>query len=188
MTRRAGLFQSEEVKVVSRGQLCASSLFFGLFAPLMCVTHAASAQTAEELSVMPRNVYEPPSTLPAECPASLLAIAEQTSGSTSYVRLKRLLTAMELGHEGSVEMLSALSSTSSSSSVGEEFLHINIQLSSASNKYLCASFLTGRIKTGGVDSYDETAVRTFITVFNRMFESSSLMWTWHILLPSVEMI
>jgi len=126
-----------------------------------------AAQTQEELSVLPSGTYDAPAVAPAECPASLVVLSEQTSGSESYVRLKRLLTAMELGHDASALMMTALR-IPSSDSVGGALLQINMQLSSAVNKYLCASFLTGKIKTGEADSSDSTAVSTFISVFNRM--------------------
>jgi hypothetical protein len=140
-------------------------LYFGVPVCLLFVALTVCAQTTEELSVVPSKVDEAPAVAPAECPASVVVVAEQTSGSESYVRLKRLLNAMEFGHDGSAQLLSALRAPSSSNSVGAAWLHINMQLSSALNNYLCASFLTGKIKTG---SSDELAIHTFISVFNRM--------------------
>jgi hypothetical protein len=78
---------------------------------------------------------------------------------------------MELGHDASAETLASLRAPSSDS-VGGALLHVNMQLSSALNNYLCASFLTGKIKTGGVGSDDETAIRAFISVFNRIASST----------------
>ena len=142
-------------------------LYFGLPICLLFGALTVFAQTAEELNVLPSKLDEAPAVAPAECPASLLVISEQTSGSESYVRLKRLLKVMELGHDASAETLASLRAPSSDS-VGGALLHVNMQLSSALNNYLCASFLTGKIKTGGVGSDDETAIRAFISVFNRM--------------------
>jgi hypothetical protein len=143
-------------------------LYFVVTVCLLVVALRVCAQTAEELSVLPSKPDEAPAVVPAECSASLLVDAEQTAGSESYVRLKRLLTAMEFGHDGSAQLLTALRAPSSSNSVGAAWLHINMELSSALNKYLCASFLTSKIKTGEAGSNDEIAIHTFISVFNRL--------------------
>src|SRR5947209_830569 len=65
---------------------------------LFFIALTSFAQTPEELSVLPSKLGEGPSVAPTECPAVLLVVAQQTSGSDSYVRLKRLLSVMELGH------------------------------------------------------------------------------------------
>ena len=143
-------------------------LYFGVPICLLFAALTVCAQTAEELSVLPPKVDQAPAVAPAECPAWLVVVSEQTSGSASYVRLKRLLMAMELGHDASAQWMTALSPSSSDDSVGGALLHLNMQLSSALNNYLCASFLAGKITTGGVGSSEKTAIRTFISVFNRM--------------------
>ena len=70
---------------------------------------------------------------------------------------------MELGHEASAQLMVSFKPTGDS--VHILFLHTNLQLSSAINNYLCASFLAGKIKA---DGDDKIAIQTFISVFNRM--------------------
>jgi hypothetical protein len=142
-------------------------LYFALPASLLFFAVTVCAQTAEELSVLPSKADEAPAVAPAECPASLVIASVQSSGSESYVRMSRLLTAMELGHNASAQWLASLR-PSSSDSVGAALLHVNMQLSSALNNYLCASFLTGKMNTGEAGSSEEIMVRTLTSVFNRM--------------------
>lgn len=140
--------------------------YFAVTACLVICAVSVCAQTADELSVLPSKLDEPPAVIPAECPASLAVASGQLSGSESYVRLTRILRTMELGHDASAQWMSSLSP--SSSDVGAALLHLNMQLSSALNNYLCASFLTGKMNTGEPGSSEEIAVHTLTSVFNRM--------------------
>jgi hypothetical protein len=149
--------------------LCRMRLYLLVPVCLLFGALVVCAQKADELSVLPSIPDEPSAVALADCPASLIVASEQTSGPESYVRLKRLVMSMELGHDVSAQLMTSLKPPSSSDSVGTALLlHTNVQLCRALNRYLCASFLTGRIKTGGAGSNDKTAIETFNSVFNRM--------------------
>jgi hypothetical protein len=96
--------------------------------------------------------------------------SDNINGSPSYVRLKKQFKSLELGHRASKELGSAFSARSGSS-VGDQLLQINMQMSSSLNGYLCASFLAGTIQVSATALEKEaeaTANRTLITVFNRL--------------------
>lgn len=139
----------------------------------VCVLGSSFAlfgQTQEELSILPPKVDEAPAVAPAECSAALIVETDGINGSPAYVFLKKQLKVMELGHRASEQLVTALRPSSSENNVGAAFMYTSIQLSSATNEYFCASFLTGRIKVSDGENRkaQEVLVRTLITVFNRM--------------------
>src|SRR5664279_619463 len=131
---------------------------------LLLITATVFSQTQEELSVLSPGVDQPPATLPAECSSALILESDNINGSPSYVRLKKQFKSLELGHRASKELGSAFSARSGSS-VGDQLLQINMQMSSSLNGYVCASFLAGTIQVSATALEKEaeaTANRTLI--------------------------
>ncbi|HEY0796482.1 MAG TPA: hypothetical protein VGD64_11935 [Acidisarcina sp.] len=143
-----------------------------LSACFLSATLTLFGQTEEELSVLPAKVDEAPRVAPTECTAALVVETDAITGSASYVLLRKVIKVMKIGHRATEQQTASFSPTSATT-IGAQVLHSNLQMSTAVNGYLCASFLTGRIKNTDagnkdVEATEDTAIHTLITVFNRL--------------------
>ena len=115
----------------------------------------------------PSKPSEPPSVLPAGCPAATIVHASTLQGTEAYLLMGRQIAAFKLGHEASQELEEALRGPSDpNSTMLQSVIHMNTGLGDAQRTFLCASFLIGG-ETANDDTHRDMR-GLLVSVFNRM--------------------